>query len=462
MKVILLSPPYVPEYMRNARCDYVSLSKTQWYPIWLAYCGALLEKHGCQVELIDAPSYGLKHIDTEKLISKFKPDWLVVYSSTKSENNDISFTERIMELTGCKSVFVGPFVSIKPGVILEKSNRIKFAVKGEFEYPVLELVTGCKPEDIKNLIYRKDNLIIENPQRPQLSSEELDNLPFVTDFYKRYLDIKKYRVPQELYPFVDLFTGRGCEWGICSFCLWVHSFIKGPSYNKRSMKNVIEEIKFVKREIKQAKEIFIQDDTLPEERAVELSESIIKEKIDVIWSCYLRAEIGYDALKLMKDAGCRTVHVGYESASAQVLKNCRKGISKETMTKFTNDAKRAGLRIHGDFLIGLNGETAESILETIRWAKEIRPHTAQFSIINIYPNTPFYEYLKKNNYIENGEPSYPYLPKEKLRGLAKKGYREFYLNWESLKLMMTYPREYFFQNMVPIIKMFFSIFWKRW
>lgn len=463
MKILLLSPPYLPEYMRNARCDFVSLSKTQWYPIWLGYCGAFLEKNGYEVKLIDAPAYGLNHTQTEDIILNYKPDWLVVYSSTKSEDNDINFTEKLMDLLNIPSVFVGPYVSINPVRILEKSNKIQFAIKGEFEYPVLELLEKKPISQIKNLAYKQDLQIIQNELRPLLSRKELDKIPFLTAFFKKHLDFKFYKTPSEYYPFIDLMTGRGCIWGLCTFCLWVHSFITGKTYNTRSIENVLEEFNFVVQELPEVRSIMIQDDTLSEERATELSEGLLKSNIKISWSCYARANMNYETLKLMKKAGCRNLHVGYESISDNVLKNIKKGITVEKMERFTADAKKAGLRIHADFMLGLPGETKESTLKLINWAKKINPHTAQFQLINPYEITPLYQYLKDNNYFnKNGEPNYPDLSTEEIRKLGKLAYRKFYLSFNHLKKVISSPYEHFFGRLDTISRAIPAIFWKKW
>ncbi|MBI5233293.1 MAG: cobalamin B12-binding domain-containing protein, partial [Deltaproteobacteria bacterium] len=246
MKILLLSPPFLPEYMRNARCDFVSLSKTQWYPVWLGYCGALLEKNGYEVKLIDAPSYGLNHADTEKIVLDYRPDFMVVYSGRLSEDNDIELAERLADLLNIEAVFAGPYCSINPAELLGKTTRIKYAISGEFEHPVLELVSGKEPGQIKNLFYKRDGSVTQNPKRPLLDTVELDKLPFVTEFFKRHLDLKKYKAPSEYYPFIDIMTGRGCAWGMCTYCLWVHTFIQGMTYNTRSIENVIEEFRFIK------------------------------------------------------------------------------------------------------------------------------------------------------------------------------------------------------------------------
>lgn len=462
MKILLLSPPYLQYYMRNARCDYVSISDTQWPPIWLSYCGALLEEHGHQVRLIDAPASKLSHKEALDRSIKFSPDLTVVYSSTKSEDNDIEFSKRIKEETGCKSVFVGPFVSINPEGLMKKSGIVDYAIKGEFEYPVLELADGCEDEGIKNLLWRRNGELIQTESRPLLNSKQLDELPFVTKFYKKHVDLRNYRPPSELYPFVDLFTGRGCSWGLCTFCLWIHSFISGQVYNTRSIENVMEEIHFVKENMKGVKEIFIQDDTLPEERAIKLSKAIIDSGLDLAWSCYVRGDTSNDTLKLMKKSGCRTLHVGYESSNVSILKNVRKGLTPETMERFTRNAKKEGLNIHGDFLMGLPGETHDTIKKTIAWAKKLDPDTAQFSIINPYPGTPFYDYLLRNDYLKDGEPNYPNLSAEEIRKEAMIAVREFYLNWSYAKRVIRKPKEYLLSRLRTVSKVIPHMFWKRW
>lgn len=463
MKILLLSPPYLPEYMRNARCDFVSLSKTQWYPIWLGYCGAFLEKQRHAVKLIDAPAYGYNHTQTKKLIIEYRPELLVVYSGMRSEDNDIRFAEEIIDALNCRTIFVGPYASINPENILKKSKKVSLVIKGEFEYPVLELAEGKNYKNIKNLHYKNNGKIITNEQRPLLNTEQLDAIPFVTEFFKKHLNFKYYKAPSEYRPFIDLMTGRGCAWGICTFCLWVHSFITGSVYNKRSIENVVEEFKFVKEKIPEVRSIMVQDDTLPEERAGELSEALLSAEGKISWSCYARAQLSYETLKLMKKAGCRNLHVGYESANPRVLKNIKKGLTVEGMSKFTEDAKKAGLHIHADFAIGFDGETIKGIRETIKWAKKLDPDTAQFQLMIPYPCTPFYERLNKEQWLnEKNEPDYPNLSNREMRKLAKKAYREFYFSRRYMKRAIRNPYEHFLGRLDTLSRAIPAMFWKRW
>lgn len=325
MKILLLSPPYVPHYMRNARCDFVSLSATQWYPILLGYCGAWLEKCGYEVKLVDAPAYNLDHTVTEKIVTEYNPDWLVVYTGRLSEDNDVAIADKLTEKMGCETVFVGPYASISPEETLGKSKFVKRLITGEFELPLQEVIDGKKSDDIPNLVYKEEDRIIQNPERPYLTTAELDQFPFASRFLRKNLDIHRYKTPSEPYPFMDIMTGRGCEWGRCTYCLWVYTYVKGPVYNCRSMDNVIEELEFISREMPEIRSIMIQDDTFPEKRAEDFCEAKLKAGVELPWSCYVRGNISYDALKLMKKAGCLNLHVGFESASQDILKKDKKG-----------------------------------------------------------------------------------------------------------------------------------------
>ena len=465
MKILLLSPPFIKEYMRNARCDFVSLSATQWYPLLLGYCGAYLEGQGHEVKLIDAPAHYMDHDETEKLVREFKPDLLVLYTGRLSEDNDINMGDRLVEALGCDAVIVGPYASIDPEATLSKSAIITKLVISEFEHPVGEIASGMKNEEIKNLFYKDENLIKSNPQRPYLNSAQLDEIPFVSRFFKNQKDfnIKCYKTISEPYPFMDIFTGRGCKWGLCTYCLWVHTYIKGMTYNLRSVENVIEEFKYIKTEIPQIKSLMFQDDTFTGERAAAVCEAKIKAGIKLPFSCYARGNMDLETLKLMKKASCLNLHVGYESADPEVLRNIKKGVSVEKMTSFTNDAKKAGLKIHGDFAFGFPGETPESARKTIEWACKLNPHTAQFQLMIPFPGTSYYEFMKGQKWLnEKGEPDMPQFKNSEIRMAAKQAYKKFYLSGNHMIKCVCHPYEHVFCKLKTISRAIPALFWKKW
>ncbi|HPD17679.1 MAG TPA: radical SAM protein [Planctomycetota bacterium] len=463
MKVLLLSAPYVPEYMRNARCDFVSLSATQWYPILLGYCGAWLEGQGHTVKLVDAPAHYLDHEATRRIVREFRPDLLVLYTGRLSEQNDLDLAEPLVEELGCDAVLVGPFASIDPEATLAKARVIAKLVVGQFEHPVAELAAGRPPAEVRNLVRREGSSIVRNPVRPYLTGEELDAIPFVSRFLARQVDLRRYKTPSELFPFMDILTGRGCCYGHCTYCLWVHTYVCGTNYSVRSIGNVIEELRCIERELPQVRSVMIQDDTFPESRAREFSEAKLAAGIRLPWSCYARGNMGFEVLKLMKRAGCLNLHVGYESGDPEVLQRIRKGVTVERMTQFTDDAKRAGLRIHGDFAVGFPGETPESFEKTIAWAKRLDPYTAQFQLMIPFPGTPYHDMMKAEGWLNaRGEPDMPQFSNEQIRAMAKRAYRRFYLTPRYLWKCLCHPYDRVLVRLKTMARAVPAMFWRRW
>ncbi len=442
MKVLLLNPPFVPQFIRSSRWAAVSVSGSNWYPIYLAYCTGLLEKYGHQTKLVDGPVDRLPHEDVFSIARDFSPDMTVLYISTVSLDNDIAIGERLKDLTGSYIILVGPWCSIYPDQIIERSAKIDALAIGEFDYTVLEVAEGKAESTIDGLVWHDNGKIIHNPPRSPLTTEQINEFPFVTDVYRRHLNIRNYFQMPHLHPFIDLFTGRGCPWGKCTFCLWPHTINKGAPYRKRDMNSVIEELKFIKKELPFVKEVFIQDDTLSNERAKELSTAIIESGLDITWSCYCRVDTELETLRLMKKSGCRLMHVGYESSNQQILKSVKKGTSVKQMGIFTENAYKVGLLNHADFIIGLPGETVETIKATVEWAKSLKVDSYQFTIPKAYPETPFYDWLEENGYLKDGWPNYPDLSIEDMERWTKWAIRQTNMNPWYLLRMMRKPREW--------------------
>ncbi len=430
MRVYLLNPPYYKGFMRSARWARPGFAGSQWYPIFLAYATGFLEKNGHFARLTDALVAGMTFQDTLKDIQTFSPELVVIYTSWPSLDNDIKLAEKIKKENKCLVVFAGPWCSSNQEKILNKSDAVDAVVRKELELPILALAQGKSIFEVRGLSWKKNNQIIHNPDENFLTSEQLDEMPFVTDVYYRHLNIKNYSQTSLKYPFVDLFTGRGCCWGQCIFCLWPHTIFKGaPLYRKRNIKNVIAEIKNIKKILPEVKEIFIQDDTLPKDRAIELSEEILKNNLKITWSCYAKPILDYETLKLMKGAGCRCLHVGYESADLNILTFSKKGQTPEIMEKFTKDAQKAKLLIHGDFLIGLPGENEKTILKTINWAKSLKLLDYQFAVIQPEPGTPLYDFLEKNKFSTGkDEVNYPQFSSKNMFDWRLRAYQKIYLD----------------------------------
>ena len=186
------------------------------------------------------------------------------------------------------------------------------------------------------------------------------------------------------------------------------------------------------------KEIFFDDDTFNYQKArtIELCSKL--KKLKFTWSCTSRVTTDYDTLKAMKEAGCRLLIVGYESGDQQILKNIKKGATIDMARRFTANCKKLGLDIHGDFIVGLPGETRETIRKSIDFAKELDVETIQVSIGHPFPGTEFYDHVKKNGLITIDErmtdeaghqlPNYQYpgLDQGELVDWVERFYGEYY------------------------------------
>ena len=445
MKVLLMTPPYVPNFMRNARWDVLGIAGGQWYPIYLAYATGLLEKNGHEAKLLDAQVDGLTREETLRIAGEFAPELIVLYFSIKALKNDLECAEALYDLTGAEVVLVGPSASIQPAKTLQASAKVNMLARGEFDFTVLELAGKVPRENIRGLIFKDDaGKVIQNPPREPVTPAELNEFAFVTDVYRRHLTIRNYHQADQFYPYIDLFTGRGCSWGKCTFCLWPNTINQGSGYRVRDITNVIEELRSISTEMPYIKEIFFQDDTLPAPRAVELSRAIIDADLKLCWSCYARptADMTDEVLRLMKRAGCRTMHVGYESADQQILKNINKGTSVTTAEEFTRRACKAGLLIVGDFLTGLPGETMETIKKTVAWARRLPVQRYTFSLPKPYMETPLYDYLEEHDMLKEGHPNYPGLSAEEIYKWNKWSYRQVYFSPNYFFRMLPKPREW--------------------
>jgi radical SAM superfamily enzyme YgiQ (UPF0313 family) len=228
---------------------------------------------------------------------------------------------------------------------------------------------------------------------------DLDELPFVSEVYKKHLNIYDYFYAANLYPEITILTGRGCP-NRCVFCVLPQT-LTGHGYRFRSVENVLQELEFIKREFPGVKEVFIEDDTLTANipRIRKLCSEMIKRKLNITWSANARADVDLETLKLMKKAGCRLLCVGIESGNQQILNNIKKGTTLKGIREFFKATKKAGIMVHGCFMLGNIGETVETLKETVGFAKELDPDTAQFFPIMVYPGTEAFDYFKTHGYL---------------------------------------------------------------
>jgi len=432
MKTLLMSPPSFEGFDGGAGSRWPATREIEsyWYPVWLAYPAGMLEGS----RLLDASPHKVLPEETVRIARDY--DFVVLFTSTVGFQNDLRMARMMKEAKpSLKIAFVGPPVQVQPAESLKASEDIDFVVGGEFDYAVVEFAQGKPLGEIAGVSYRKDGQVVHNPPRPVLQMEDLDRLPFVTSVYKRDLVIENYNVPFLLHPFVALYTSRGCP-ALCTFCLWPQT-LSGHAWRVRSAENVAEEIRQALPCFPQAKEFFFDDDTfnIRKDRVLELCKKF--KPLGFRWSCTARVHSDYETLKAMAEAGARLLIVGFESGDAQILKNIKKGATVEMGREFAKNCKKVGILIHADFIIGLPGETQESIQRTIDFARELDTETIQVSIAHAFPGTELHAHLAKNGFLADRPMSdamghqlphieYPGLDREEMMAAVNRFYDSYY------------------------------------
>jgi hopanoid biosynthesis associated radical SAM protein HpnJ len=393
MKTLFLHPPSFEGFDGGAGSRYQARREIRsfWYPTWLAQPAALVEGS----RLVD-PAARLRLDDVLPLAKDY--DLLVMHTSTPSFASDLKVAEAFHEENRALKIgLVGARVAVDPAGSLGASPVIDFVCGNEFDFTIKEVADGRPLATIAGLSFRDSSgALVHNSPRPLLA--DMDALPFVTEVYKRDLRIEDYFIGYLQYPYVSLYTGRGCR-SKCTFCLWPQT-VGGHNYRTRSAGHVVEEIALAKRYFPKVKEFFFDDDTFTDDlaRAEEIAKGLAR--LGVTWSCNAKANVPRRSLEVLKDNGLRLLLVGYETGSQQILNNIKKGTRVDTARQFSKDCRDLGITIHGTFIVGLPGETKATLEETIRFATEIDPHTIQVSLAAPYPGTELYRQAVENQWLD--------------------------------------------------------------
>jgi hopanoid biosynthesis associated radical SAM protein HpnJ len=392
MKTLFLNPPSYEGFDGGAGSRYQARREVRsfWYPTWLAQPAALVSGS----RLIDAPARGLSLDEIRPLAADY--ELVVIHTSTPSYSSDVKVAEALKAVNPRLMIgFIGAHVAVLPEVSLKAARAVDFVARNEFDYTIQEVAEGRALEAIDGISYRSDGRIVHNRDRAII--EDMDLLPSVVDVYKRDLVIEDYFIGYLKHPYVSLYTGRGCK-SRCTFCLWPQT-IGGHRYRTRSPEIVAEEIAKAKAYFPQVKEFFFDDDTFTDDLPRAEAIARLLGRLGVTWSCNAKANVPYKTLKVMKDNGLRLLLVGYETGSQQILFNIKKGMRVEFARRFTADCHKLGITIHGTFIVGLPGETHETIEETIQFAQEINPHTIQVSLAAAYPGTALHHQASENGWL---------------------------------------------------------------
>jgi hopanoid biosynthesis associated radical SAM protein HpnJ len=296
---------------------------------------------------------------------------------------------------------VGAHVGILPEQSLNLASAVDWVCVGEFDYTCVDIASGKPLNEVDGIAYRENGQVVRTPERPLIM--DMDAFPSVLDVYRRDLTIPNYFNGYLKHPYLSFYTGRGCK-SKCTFCLWPQT-IGGHRYRVRSTENVVAEMKLAKELFPQVREFFFDDDTFTDDlpRAEEIAKRL--GKLGITWSCNAKANVPRKTLEILKDNGLRLLLVGYESGNDQILINIKKGVRIDIAREFSRNCRELGIKIHGTFILGLPGETPETIQQTIQFACDVEPETIQVSLAAPYPGTELYRQAQENGWlqIETGE-----------------------------------------------------------
>ncbi len=402
MNILFLNPPFIGRFSRTSRSPAVTKGGTLYYPIWLAYAVGVAEAAGHNIMLIDAPADGLDLDQLFDRVGDFVPDLSIVDTSTPSIYSDISVAEKIKEkFPTVFSVLVGTHPSAMPEDTLSLSNSIDAVAIGEYDYTIRNLANAIENNyplvDVDGIVFRDGDAFITNDKQDKI--ENLDDVPFVSSVYKKHLHHRNYFFAAASYPMMMIITGRGCPFK-CFFCVYPQVF-HDRKYRTRSPENVVDEFEYIADNFPGVKEIGIEDDCFTANRSHvrRICELLIERNVKIKWYCNVRGDLDFKLLKLMKRAGCRLVTVGFESGSQYILDNMNKGEKVEKYYQFAEDARKAGILVHGCIMVGNPGDTKETLATSYEFAKKINCDSMQFYPLYVYPGTEAFEWAKRNSYL---------------------------------------------------------------
>jgi radical SAM superfamily enzyme YgiQ (UPF0313 family) len=458
-----------------------------WPQVSLAQMAALFPDY--RVDVIDAIPSRMDWGTFEQLLEAKRPRYYVTQIAAPTLRNDMYGTFLARSL-GARTIAFGTHVTPIPRETLQSFPTLDFVLRGEPELTLRELIDtlekttpsnqspkassqasdgargwwtglslafraclhrlfseadpGWSPawlkaesrsaalERIRGLVWRDGDDIVVNPDRPFIRN--LDDLPLPRH---DLLPLESYRAPLVRGPYAFVVTSRGCP-AECRFCIKHVSY--GQSVRFRSPENILAELEQLValgiRSVHMYADLF----TVSREQVVGLCELLIEGDLQLRWTCNSRVDfVDPEMLALMNEAGCWMISWGIESGSQTILRRARKGIQLELVERALRWSREAGIRNWGYFIIGLPGETEETIQETIRFSKRLPLDLALFHIAAPHPGSPFFFEVVEQDWFRPGTQweqvdmdrstvlDYPQLQAEELEQWARRAFRSWAL-----------------------------------
>jgi len=398
MKISVINPGRVKgsPVTREDRLEYTDYEEI-FPPLTLLYTTSILKELGHELLAIDTSGFNLPFDEVKKRLKKFQPDILIcrfAIDTIPSDAKIVSFVKRINPkcLTFVRCKIIADSKILREEVL--KKYPIDYLVMGELEAvipPIIEALTYQKKIiNQPGLVYLKKGKVVITAKAPIIKN--LDLLPFPG--YQLSGGISCYQTGMQRPPFTNIFSSRGCPFN-CKFCS------ARNTYMARGTKNVVDELEWLVNKY-QLKNFYFFDDifTIDKKRVIDICNEIKKRGLKLQWSCGTRVDcVDSKLLKKMKEAGCVFICYGIESGCQEILDRNQKGFKLDQVVKAVNQAKKAGLYVYAMFVLGLAGETKETIKRTVEFVDKIDPDYAQYCIAVPFPNTPFFDEYHKNGWI---------------------------------------------------------------
>lgn len=446
MRILALNPPnrfsknVARDLLWGCWCKGKRIAGVQFPPLPLLYVGTVLKEDGNQVDLLDSQGERVSLNEVKKRILNY--DVVFLISATMSFQEDTFVLQQLKEANPkLTTICFGAHATFKPENALDHQG-VDIIVQKEAEWVVRDVVRELKKggdswKKVKGIGYRENGKKIINELYPFITN--LDDLP-IPDRSMLPKDLEYYNPIVKRIPATTALSSRGCP-SQCTYCTAPAFY--GPVYRARSAGNVVKELEYLVG--LGYKEIFFRDElfTVIPQRVTDICEGILEKKLDVSWICSVKINtVNEKMIRIMKQAGCHMIRIGVETGNQEILNNVKKGVKIENVIKTFDDCNAVGLDTHAHMMLGMPGETKETVYKTFDFIERIKPTTITYGVTTPYPGTPLYDQIY-NDHPEIGDGSqidaskihttaewnkyYTSLTNEELSGFVREGYRRFYI-----------------------------------